>query len=98
MKKYLLDTLVILSFIEGKDIVLNKIKNISHKYLYISAPQCAELFTLINDAYSKKVFEGLVANLNVLDFDIEAARVFGTLKGNIISRGCLVNEVYICDT
>lgn len=93
MRRYILDTLVVLSLIEGKGSVLNKVQSISPQHLYISAAQCGELFMLINDAYNKKVFEGVIANLNVLDFDIEAARAFATLKNKLKAQGDFPSDI-----
>jgi tRNA(fMet)-specific endonuclease VapC len=97
---YVLDSDTIIYFLKGKIEIVSKIKTINPENLFTTSINQAELFygahnsTKVKD--NIKIINGFLANLTVLKFDSNSARIFGEIKAQLKNKGMIVADIDLC--
>lgn len=99
MKKYLLDTSVIIAYLRGKKDIVDRIDNISSE-LTSSYICLSELYEGIYRVREKEQAEKAVLSFfqglsEVYGIDSEIARQFGLLRGSLKNKGEVIEDMDI---
>ena len=91
---YLLDTDVVVDYLRGRKNIVNKLIELSSEDLYISVINLAELFYGVynSDKLSKhiKILSDFLADVEVLNIDLEVCKLFGKLKAALRVKGKMI--------
>ena len=97
MKKYLIDSDILIYFLKGKQEVVQKLSEISMDNLYISRINYTEL---IYGAYNSqrveqnlKIIEPFLENFKVLEFDQLSSQVFAKEKARLKKNGNIIADM-----
>ncbi len=95
--KYLIDTDILIYFLKNNERVAKKMSKISSDDIVTSIINYTELlFGAYNSLRSEsnlKKFKAFLKNINVLDFDKEAAEIFARLKTKLKREGNIIADM-----
>ena len=99
---YVLDTDHCIELLRGKDSVLSKLKSLDDDIeIYTTTITAAELFygayRMPNPEQRMQEVNAFLSDMEVLDLDLGAARIYGRLKAELTRRGELLadNDLFI---
>lgn len=97
MKKYLLDTDTIIYFLKGRRKIKNKIEESALVQLHTSVINCAELLYGAHHSdypsYNLKIVNALISNINIIELNLPATKIFGQLKAKLKKSGQLIADM-----
>lgn len=97
MKKYLLDSDILIYFLKGEQEVVEKISRIAMDNLFISRINYTELmYGAYNSARVKqnlKVIEPFLENFRVLEFDKNSSLIFAKEKARLKKSGNIIADM-----
>jgi len=82
---------------KGHERVISKIEELASMQLYTSVINCAELLYGAHHSaypsYNLKITNGVIANLNLIELDLPAAKIFGELKAGLKKKGQIIADM-----
>ena len=95
--KYILDSDTIIYFLRGNQDIVSQVAVIDISKLCTTVINQAELlygvYNSINVKSNMKTITGFLSNIEILNFESEAAKIFGKLKASLRSEGQLIADM-----
>ena len=97
MKKYLIDSDILIYFLKGKQEVVEKLSHIPMDNLYISRINHTELiygdYNSARVAQNLKIIEPFLENFTVLEFDKNSSLIFAKEKARLKKSGNVIADM-----
>ena len=95
--KYIIDTDILIYFLNNKEKVVDKFSKINDKFIFTTIINYTELlfgaYNSLKVEQNLERFKSFLGDINVLDFDKNAAEKFAQLKTKLKQEGNLIEDM-----